>query len=109
MQKQHFIEQMLAIGIVQYHEQETLWRMANRCARTLGAVGAGTGFVWGAGAGSVVVPGIGAIPGSVAGALAGFWKGTLMCVAVNAATRAQLRSLAKEASTVDLTDLESAR
>ena len=106
MQKQHFIEQMLAIGIVQYHEQETLWRMANRCARSLGVVGAGTGLVWGAGAGSVTVPGVGAIPGSVVGALVGFWGGTLMCVAVNAATRDELRSLARDAAAVSLPGLD---
>lgn len=107
--QQNFIEQLCAIGIVQYHEQETLWRMAKRCARTLGAVGAGSGVVWGASAGSVVVPGFGAIPGSAAGALVGFLSGTLGCVAVNAATRAELQSLAKEAFSVDLPNSEQAR
>lgn len=93
-----FVAEMMQLGILSFREQETLWEIAGRCAKTAGVPMAGFGFVAGSGMGAVTIPGIGAVPGAVAGALAGLASGTVSCVMLNAATRDQLRSLAREAS-----------
>ena len=92
---QKFIKQMMELGIMSYREQETLWSIAKRCAKTSGlplgvAVGAAT-----AGVGAVVVPGIGSVPGYVAGALAGMVSGTFSCTLANATLKDQLKKLAQ--------------
>jgi hypothetical protein len=92
---QKFVAEMLAHGKVSYREQETLWSIAQRCARTAGVPTAGAGFLLGTQMGVVTVPGIGAIPGAVAGALAGLVGGTLSCTMLNLSVRNQLRALAR--------------
>lgn len=95
-----FVGQLMSIGIVSYREQETVWKIAQRCARTTGMATAGAGLIAGAGAGTVTIPGIGAIPGALAGFLAGLVGGTAMCTIANASLREQLRTLAREARTI---------
>ncbi len=85
----NFVKEMLDLGIVHYNEQETLWKLAKRCAGTLGLVGAGT---WGAYGAS------GGVPGAVSGALAGLFYGTATCTIASLAVREQLRELAREPS-----------
>jgi hypothetical protein len=89
----HFVKDMLKIGILSYDEQETLWQIAKRCARTTGVTVAVPTAIAGAAMGSVTVPGVGAVPGVVAGALAGFVGGTAQCVTGNSMFRTQLRLL----------------
>jgi|GEM_PF-2241780 len=89
----HFMKDMMKIGIISYDEQETLWQIARRCARTTGVTVAVPAALAGAAMGSVTVPGVGAVPGVVAGALAGFFSGTTQCVMTNSMFRAQLRLL----------------
>jgi mannitol-specific phosphotransferase system IIBC component len=93
-----FTRELLAIGILSYREQETLWNIAQRCARTTGLPLAGMGFVAGASVGSVAVPGVGTVPGAVATALAGLFTGTLVCVGLNLSLRDQLRDFARTAT-----------
>lgn len=92
-----FVGQLMSIGIVSYREQETIWHVAQRCARSTGVSVAGAGVVAGAAAGSVTVPGVGAVPGALAGFLAGLVGGTAMCTIANASLRAQRRDLARGA------------
>lgn len=86
-QWQRFVTQMIQIGIVSYREQENLWNIAQRCAKTAGVPMAGAGALTGAS--------MGAIPGAVVGALVGLATGTGSCVMLNAATRQRLRELAR--------------
>jgi hypothetical protein len=92
---QKFVAEMLQLGILSFPEQETLWSIAQRCARTAGIPMAGFGFVALANVGTVMVPGVGALPGAVAGALAGLAGGTISCVMLNTTMRDQLRQLAR--------------
>lgn len=92
---QKFITQMMQLGILSHREQETLWSIAQRCARTAGVPLAGAGAVMGLKAGSVVVPGLGTLAGPVAGALAGLFAGTFACTTANIALREELKKLAR--------------
>ena len=84
---------LLGMGIVSYSEQDTLWSIASKCAKTTGMpMGAGVGLVT-MKAGAVTVPGVGAIPGAVAGFLAGLFAGTALCTAANLSHRNELRKL----------------
>jgi hypothetical protein len=90
---QQFRQDLVKIGIISYRDQETLWSIAKRCARTSGVpMGAGLAVAT-ASAGAVTIPGIGAVPGAVAGFLAGLASGTMMCTAANVAYRDELRKL----------------
>ena len=91
-----FRKQMLGMGIVSYTQQDTLWDIGKRCARSGGIVTAGGVAALGAGAGAVTVPGIGSVPGAVAGMLAGMVMGTGACMAVNVRHRNALRQLLDE-------------
>ena len=91
-----FRREMLKLGIISYREQDTVWDIAKKCARTIGVPAAGAGLVMGSGAGAVTVPGIGAVPGALFGLLAGFGAGTLGCTAVNVRYRNDLRKLLDE-------------
>ena len=95
-----FVGQLMSIGIVSYREQETVWKIAQRCARATGISVAGAGAIAGVGVGAVTIPGIGAIPGALAGFLAGLVGGTAMCTIANATLRDQLRELARDARTI---------
>jgi len=88
-----FRREMLRLGFISYNKQDTLWNIAQKCARTAGVPAAGAGLVLGMGAGSVTIPGIGAVPGAVAGMLAGLAAGTAACTAANVKHRAALRAL----------------
>jgi hypothetical protein len=86
-----FRRQMLALHIISYSDQDTLWSIARKCAATTG-IPLGGGFaVLGAGAGAVTVPGVGSIPGYLAGFLAGLATGTATCTALNLRYRSDLR------------------
>lgn len=88
-----FRRELLSLGIVSYSEQDTLWSIAGKCAKTVGLpMGAGVGLV-GMQAGTVTIPGVGAVPGAVAGFLAGLAAGTAMCTAANLKHRNALRKL----------------
>lgn len=89
-----FIKELIKIGIVSYDEQERLWDVAQRCAKTTGIPMAGAGAVLGGKMGTVALPGGGTISGAAAGALAGLVSGTVSCVALNLSVRGELRSLA---------------
>ena len=93
---EQFQRDLMSIGIVSYREQETLWDIAQRCARTVGVPLAGTGFLIGTQIGTVVIPGVGTVAGEIAGTLAGLAGGTIMCVTVNESLRSQLRALAND-------------
>jgi hypothetical protein len=90
---QSFTREMMKIGILNYHEQETLWQIAKQCAKTNGVATALPKAIAGAGRGSVSVRGVGAVPGHVAETLAGFVSGTTRGVTSNALFRTQLRLL----------------
>lgn len=90
-----FVVELLKIGIVSYKEQETLFQIAKRCAKTTGVPMAGAGALMGIKAGSVVVPGVGTLAGPVAGALAGLFAGTFSCTMLNVSVRDELKKLAK--------------
>lgn len=90
---EEFRNQMLAMGIISYREQESLWSIAKRCALTTGVPMGGAGLVMGAGAGTVTVPLVGSLPGAVAGFLAGFAVGTATCSSLNLGYRDELRKL----------------
>lgn len=88
-----FRQELLRLGIIAYREQDTLWSIANRCAKTVGLpMGAGAA-VMGFNAGAVTVPGVGAVPGALAAFLAGLATGTAACTAANLMYRDQLRQL----------------
>lgn len=89
-----FISELMKIGILSYNEQETLFQIAKRCARTTGIPTAAAGGLLAMNAGTVIIPGIGAVPGYVAGALAGLFAGTLSCTMLNASAKEQLKALA---------------
>jgi len=93
--EQRFVREMMSLGIVSIKEQESLWNIATRCAKTTGVPMAGVGGLALAGAGSVTVPLVGAIPGYLAGALAGLISGTVSCTMLNVAVRRELQALAK--------------
>jgi hypothetical protein len=90
---QDFRSSLLQLGIVSYRDQETLWDIAKRCARTTGVPMGGAGAVMGLKAGAVTIPGVGAVPGAVAGFLAGLAAGTAACTAANVSHRGELRKL----------------
>lgn len=93
--KPKFLAVMMEMGIVSYREQESLWDISKRCAKTVGVTtGAGTAIL-GAGGGAVVIPVVGSVPGYIAGFLAGMTTGTASCVALNYAYRDELRQLAQ--------------
>lgn len=88
-----FIKEMMKVGVLTYDEQDTLWRIAQRCAKTAGmTVGIPTAIAT-ANVGAVMIPGIGSVPGAVAGFLAGFAGGTTSCVIANVSLRPQIRLL----------------
>ncbi len=87
--------QMLQIGILSHNEQETMFQLAKRCAKTSGLpLGVAIGAA-GTKAGTVALPGIGTISGAAAGFLAGLTTGTASCVALNLAAKDELKKLAK--------------
>jgi hypothetical protein len=88
-----FRRELMSIGILSFREQDTLWNIAGRCAKTAGVPLAGAGLVLGTQIGKVTIPGVGAVPGAVAGALAGLFSGTVSCVMLNTSLRSQLRAL----------------
>jgi hypothetical protein len=87
--------QLMQLGILSFREQERLWQIAQRCAKTAGVPMAGFGAIAGTKMGAVTVPVFGAIPGALAGALAGLAAGTVSCVMLSTTTRQQLRDLAR--------------
>jgi hypothetical protein len=89
-----FVNTLMAIGIISYREQETVWQIAKRCAMTSGVPMAGAGALMGAKMGTITIPGYGTIAGSVAGALAGLFSGTVTCTMVNVSMRKELKKLA---------------
>jgi hypothetical protein len=89
-----FTRELMSIGVLSYSEWETLWDIAQRCAKTSGLPMAGAGLVLGMQAGTVTIPGVGTISGAAAGALAGLVGGTTSCVMLNLSLRNELRSLA---------------
>lgn len=89
------MRQMMSLGIVSYDEQERVWDVAHRCARSTGVPLAGGLAVAGMQAGTVTIPGVGTVSGAVAGALAGLVSGTVACTALNMALRDELRALAE--------------
>jgi uncharacterized membrane protein len=93
-----FIRELMTIGIVSYREQETLWKISERCAKETGSPMAVAGFIWGLDVGTVTLPVIGTISGAAAGALAGLFSGTVSCVMLNYSVRNELRSLARDSS-----------
>ena len=93
---QAFRSELLKLGILAYHEQDTLWRIAKRCAKTTGLPMGGAVAVMGLKAGTVTVPGVGTMSGAVAGFLAGMAAGTFACTAATVAHRDELRRLASE-------------
>ncbi len=86
---------MVSMGIVSTQEQETLWEMAKRCAKTIGGPSAVAFAIMGSKAGSIVVPGIGTVSGAVVAALGGLMTGTMSCMMVNYAVQDELRRLAR--------------
>ena len=83
-------------GILGSKEQETLYELAKRCAKTSGVPMAGGAAVMGASAGSVTIPVVGAVPGAVAAALGGLLVGTGSCVALNIAAKQKLKEIATD-------------
>ena len=83
---QDWIKKMMAIGVLSYREQERLYDIAKRCAKTTGVTAAGAGFVLGS---------TGFVPGAVVGALGGLFYGTAACTLLNAAMRDKLKQLAQ--------------
>ncbi len=100
MDRNKFAQDLMAIGIVSYREQESLWRIAQRCAKTTGLAMGGAGAVMGTAAGSVTLPVVGAVPGYVAGFLAGLAGGTITCTIANRSLAPQLRELARNAGSL---------
>ena len=88
-----FRREILKLGIISYDEQDKVWDIAKKCARTAGIPTAGAGLVLGSSTGAVTVPGVGAVPGAIVGMLAGFVTGTAACTAVNVRQRGALREL----------------
>lgn len=84
---EQFIEELMKIGIVSYREQETLFKVAKRCASTTGIPMAGAGALIGLKTGSVIIPGVGTIAGPVAGSLVGLFGGTISCTMLNMSLR----------------------
>jgi hypothetical protein len=91
-----FRSDLLKLGIISYREQETLWQIALRCAKTAGVPAAGAGMLLMAEVTTVAIPGVGAVPGAVAGLLAGLVSGTVTCTMANASMRQQLRTFAAD-------------
>ena len=91
---ENFVKELMSIGILSYQEQEKMWDIAKRCARTAGIPMAGAGALIGLKAGTVAVPGFGTIAGPVAGALVGLFAGTASCTMLNVSMTQQLRILA---------------
>lgn len=89
-----FVNTLMGLGIISYKEQEKVWQIAKRCARTSGLPMAGAGALLGLKMGTVTVPGVGTIAGSVAGALAGLFSGTLSCTMINMSMRNELKKIA---------------
>ena len=87
---------MIQAGIISFNEQENLWDIAKRCAKTTGIPMGGAGLVMGAGAGTVTLPVVGTVSGAVAGFLGGLATGTASCVALNHAYREELRRIATD-------------
>ena len=87
--------QLMQLGILAHHEQESLLALAKRCAKTSGLPLGGAGAVMAAKAGTVALPGIGTVSGATAGFLAGLATGTASCVGLNLAARDELKKLAK--------------
>ena len=83
-------------GILGHKEQETLYELAKRCAKTTGVPAAGGAAVMGAQAGAVTLPVVGAVPGAVAAALGGLLVGTGSCVALNLAAKKKLKEIATD-------------
>ncbi len=93
---QSFRRELLKLGVISYHEQDTLWSIAKKCAVTTGLpLGAAAGLM-SMKAGTVVVPGVGTISAGLAGFLAGLTTGTAMCTAVNLSYRNEMRKLLQD-------------
>ena len=83
---QDWIKKMMAIGVLSYREQERLYHIAKRCAKTTGVPAAGAGFVLGS---------AGFVSGAVVGALGGLFYGTAACTLLNVTMRDKLKQLAQ--------------
>ena len=90
---QNFRRELIKLGILSYQEQDRLFDIGMRCARTSGIALGGAGAVMGAGTANVVLPLIGTVPGAVAGFLAGLATGTMACTALHYGMKDQLRTL----------------
>jgi hypothetical protein len=90
---QNFRRELIKLGILSYSEQDRLYDIALRCARTSGVALGGAGAVMGAGTANVMLPIIGTVPGAVAGFLAGLATGTMACTALHYGMKDQLRAL----------------
>lgn len=80
---QQFQREIVKLGFVDFHEQDTLWRVAQRCARKTGLPMAGMGAAGTAALG----------PGAALGFLAGLATGTLSCVVMSSTLRPQLKAI----------------
>jgi hypothetical protein len=88
-----FRRELVKLGFLSYNEQDTLWSIAQRCAKISGlplgiAIGAAS-----AQGGTVVLPGIGTVSAGLAGFLAGLTTGTAMCTAANLTYRKEIQGL----------------
>jgi hypothetical protein len=88
-----FRRELIKLGFLSYNEQDSLWKIATRCAKISGLpLGIAIGVASAKG-GTVVVPGVGTISAGLAGFLAGLSTGTVMCTAANLTYRKEMRGL----------------
>ena len=78
-----FRNEVLKLGFHTYDEQQSLWQIAQRCARTSGLALGGAGAVGTAALG----------PGAAAGFHAGLATGTAMCTAGSILYKEQIRQM----------------
>lgn len=82
-----FRREILKLGFHSYDEQQSVWKLAQRCARTSGLALGGMGAVGTAALG----------PGAAVGFLAGLATGTAACTAGSLLYREQIRQMLAEA------------
>jgi hypothetical protein len=81
-----FQKEIVKLGFYSYDEQQSIWQIAQRCARTSGLALGGAGAVGTAALG----------PGAAVGFLAGLATGTAACTAGSILYKEQIKQLLAE-------------
>ena len=85
---QKFREEVLKLGVISLHDQDTLWNIAKKCARTTGVPMGGAGVIL-----VTVATGPVGISAVLVGFLSGLVGGVAMCTMTSIGLKEELKAL----------------